>query len=75
MQNGWINIVRASLAGVISWRALSPNGRQRVLQVLREVAEGLGPGTKAASTSGMLTAVMMPSTKPPTPSNLEQLGM
>lgn len=41
MQNFWINVVRASLAGVIGWRALSPNGRDRVLQVLREVAEGL----------------------------------
>ena len=41
MQKVWINVIRASLAGVLAWRALTPNGRDRFLQVLKEIAEGL----------------------------------
>lgn len=41
MQKVWINVIRASVAGVIGWRAMSLNGRERFLHVLREIAEGL----------------------------------
>ena len=44
MQNVWLNFIRAGLAGVIGWQAIGPNRRERVLQVLREVAEGLAEG-------------------------------
>ncbi len=50
MQNVWINVIRAGVVGVIGWRAMSPNGRKRFLQVLWQIAEGLDDLNKSQVT-------------------------